>query len=79
MMKKILILIVVLFCITGCSIDETIDVNHSYDKIVCNYDGNKFELKIDTYRVGSDGRIEVHSGNNKYLLSTNKCYLVKEN
>ena len=77
-MKKTVLLVIGLLLITGCN-KQIMDFDYTYDKVVCNYDGDKFELKIDKWTDYEDGeQIQVKSNGKTYLLSTNKCYLVKE-
>lgn len=75
------IIIVVIFCLlfmTGCN-KQIIDLDYSYDKVVCNYDGDKFTLKIDKWRDYEDGeQFQIKSDGKTYLISANKCYLVDE-
>lgn len=76
-MKKYLIIIIILFLLTGCNY-QMIDLEYEYDKIICNYNGDRFELKIDKW-IDYDGeQIQVISNKNTYLLSANNCYMIKE-
>ena len=47
-------------------------------EIICNYDGNKFELKIDKWTDYEGEQIQVKSNGKTYLLSANKCYMIGE-
>jgi len=77
-MKKILLIGGLLLLLTGCNY-EPIDLTYSYNKAVCNYDGDKFELHIDGWKDYTDGeQIQVKSGGKVYLISANKCYFIKE-
>ena len=80
-MKRILSVIIIVFVVfmtTGCN-KQVIDLEYSYNKAYCNYNGDKFELNIDKWTDYEDGeQIQVKSGNKTYLLSANNCYLVKE-
>lgn len=80
-MKKILSIIIVVFVVfmtTGCN-KQVFDLEYSYNKAYCNYNGDKFELNVDKWTDYEDGeQIQVKSGNKTYLLSANNCYLVKE-
>ena len=77
-MKKLILLIIGGLLLTGCN-KQIMDFEYTYDKIICNYDGDKFELKIDKWRDYEDGeQIQVKSNGKTYLLSANKCYLIKE-
>jgi len=40
--------------------------------------GDKFELEIDKWTDYDGEQIQVISNKNVYLLSANKCYMVKE-
>ena len=77
-MKKILILGIFLLLLTGCN-KQIFDLDYEFDKIICNYDGDKFELKIDKWNDYDGEQIQVISDGKTYLVSSNKCYLVKEN
>lgn len=76
-MKKILILGTLLLCLTGCN-KQIFDLDYEFDEIICNYDGDKFELKIDKWNDYEGEQIQVISGGKTYLVSSNKCYLVKK-
>ena len=78
-MKKLMIVlgIVVLVC-TGCGNYDMIDTEYEFDKIICDYDGDKFELEIDQWSDYDGEQIQVKSGRKVYVVSMNKCYMVKE-
>lgn len=76
-MKKILIVGILLLSLTGCN-KQILDIDYEYDEIICNYDGDKFILKIDKWTDYEGEQIQVKSNGKTYLLSANKCYLVKE-
>ena len=77
-MKKLILLVLGILLLTGCNY-QIADLEYTFDKAVCNYDGDKFELKIDKWKDYEDGeQIQVKSNGKTYLLSANKCYLVKE-
>ena len=77
-MKKILLLIASLLFLTGCN-KQVFDFKYTFDKAYCNYDGIEFELEIDKWKDYYDGeQIQIQSNGKVYLVSTNKCYLVKE-
>lgn len=79
-MKKI-IMIISIFCLafllTGCNY-QIIDFKYTYNKAVCNYDGDKFELKVDKWNDYEGEQLQIISNGKTYLISANKCYLVKE-
>lgn len=78
-MKRILSVIIIVFVVfmaTGCN-KQIFDLDYTFKKAVCNYDGDKFELNIDKWKDYEDGeQIQVKSGGKTYLLSANKCYLI---
>lgn len=76
-MKKIKIIVIciaIMFCLTGCNY-EMIDTHYTYNEIICNYDGDRFTLKVDKWTDYEGEQIQVKSGNETYLLSANKCYM----
>jgi len=79
-MKKVLSVIIVVFVVfmaTGCN-QQMIDLDYTYNKAYCNYNGDKFELKIDKWNDYEGEQIQIKSDGKTYLLSANNCYLVKE-
>lgn len=78
MKKTIILCLVGLFLLTGCNL-KLFDTNYTFDKIVCNYDGDKFELKVDKWTDYEDGeQLQIWTNGKVYLVSANKCYMVKE-
>lgn len=75
-MKKILI-ICGIFLLTGCN-KQILDFDRTFDKVICNYNGDKFELKIDKWKDYEGEQIQIKSNGNTYLLSANNCYLIDE-
>ena len=69
------IAVTIIFSLTGCN-KQVFDFDYTFDKIVCNYDGDKFELKIDKWTDYEGEQIQVKSDGKTYLLSANKCYLI---
>lgn len=77
-MKKFVLLgVIVLIMCCGCNYNP-IEFHYDFDKVICNYDGDRFELKIDEWTDYDGEQIQVVSDKNTYLLSANKCYMVKE-
>lgn len=76
-MKKIILLIISILLLTGCN-KQVIDLKYSYDKVVCNYNGDRFELKIDKWKDYDGEQIQVKSNDKTYLLSANNCYLIDD-
>lgn len=80
MKKKLLSLGIILSVIllTGCN-QDLFDTEYTFDKIKCNYNGDKFELKIDSWTDYADGeQLQVKSDGKVYVLSANNCYMIKE-
>ena len=79
MKKKLLSLGIILSVIllTGCNKDIW-DTQYTFDKIICDYNGDKFELKIDSWTDFEGEQIQVKSDDKTYLLSANNCYMIKE-
>lgn len=78
MKTKIVILsALVLLMFTGCNF-RLFDTNYSFDRVICNYDGDKFVLGIDSWKDYDGEQIQVWSGGKVYLLSANKCYMVND-
>lgn len=75
-MKKLIIIIAFLFLITGCN-KKIWDTQYTFDKIICNYDGDKFELKIDKWDDYDGEQLQVWSNHKVYLLSANNCYMIR--
>lgn len=69
--------IILTLLLSGCN-KQIIDLDYSYDKVVCNYNGDKFELKIDKWKDYDGEQIQVKSNKKTYLLSANNCYLIGE-
>lgn len=76
-MKKLIIGSILILSLTGCN-KQILDLDYEYDEAVCNYDGDKFVLKIDKWNDYEGEQIQVISKGNTYLLSANKCYLTKD-
>lgn len=70
-------LIIVLFMTTGCN-KTILDTQYTFDKIICNYDGDKFELNIDKWDDYDGEQIQIKSNGKIYLLSMNKCYMTRK-
>ena len=67
----------IIYLCTGCN-QQIIDMDYEYDKIICDYNGNKFELQVDKWTDYEGEQIQVKSNGKTYLLSANNCYMVKE-
>lgn len=76
-MVAIIILAIVIVLLTGCNY-QIIEFKYTYNKAICNYDGDKFELVIDKWTDYDGEQLQVISNGKVYLISANKCYLVKE-
>ena len=76
-MKKLLILSLGLVLLTGCN-KQIFDLDYEYNKVKCNYDGDKFELNIDEWNDYDGEQLQVKSNGKTYLLSANKCYFIKD-
>lgn len=76
--RYLLILIIFMLFITGCN-KEIFDISYSFDKIVCNYDGIKFELKVDKWNDYEGEQLQIKSEGKTYLVSANKCYMLGDN
>lgn len=73
-LKILVIIVFITICSTGCNY-QIIDTHYTYNEIICNYDGNKFTLKVDKWTDYDGEQIQVKSGSDTYLLSANKCYM----
>ena len=76
-MKKIIIGLSLLFLLSGCN-KQIIDLDYSFDKVICYYNNEKMELKIDKWTDYEGEQIQVKSNGKTYLLSANKCYLIDD-
>lgn len=75
-MLTIISLIILLTC---CSCNyQVIDLDYDYDKIVCYYGDENFELKIDKWTDYEGEQLQIKSDGKTYLLSANNCYMIKE-
>ena len=72
----IAIAIIILFT-SGCN-KEVFDFNFNIDRAVCNYNGDKFELKVDKWTDYDGEQIQVKSNGVVYLLSANNCYFIDD-
>ena len=76
-MKKLILICSLVFILTGCN-RQIFDTSYTYNEIRCNYDGIKFNLKIDKWTDYEGEQIQVKSNGKTYLLSANKCYMIGE-
>lgn len=76
-MKKIISVLIIVFLLTGCN-KQIIDLKYSFDKAICNYDGDKLILEIDKWKDYDGEQLQIISDGKTYLISSNKCYLVKD-
>lgn len=79
MKKKLLNLGIILsiLLLTGCN-NEIFDTNYTFDTVKCNYNGDKFELKIDKWTDYEGEQLQIKSDGKVYLLSANNCYMINE-
>ncbi len=79
MKKKIFSLGIILSVIllTGCN-QDILDTNYTFDTVKCDYNGDKFELKIDSWNDYEGEQLQIKSDGKVYLLSANNCYMIKE-
>lgn len=75
-MKKIIAICLLGFMLTGCNY-QLVDLHYDYDKVICNYEGDKFELEIDKWTDYEGEQLQIKSNGKTYLVSANKCYMVK--
>ena len=75
-MKKIIAICLLAFMLTGCNY-QLVDLHYDYDKVICNYEGDKFELEIDKWTDYEGEQLQIKSNGKTYLVSANKCYMVK--
>lgn len=75
--KYLIIVLIGLFVLTGCNYNP-IELHYEYNKAVCNYNGDKFELDIKSWTDYEGEQIQVKTKDNTYLLSANNCYLLKK-
>ena len=78
---ELLIVVVCIGIITmllvGCN-KQIIDLDYTYNIVVCSYGDNTFEMKVDKWNDYEGEQIQVKSGGKTYLLSANRCYLIGE-
>ena len=76
MKNKIILLTLIALPLTACN-KQVFDKSYTFNKIVCNYDGDKFELDIKSWSDYDGEQIQIKSKDgNTYLLSANKCYMI---
>lgn len=75
--KLFIIVIFILFVCTGCN-KQIFDFDYTYDKAICNYGNETFELRIDMWKDYEGEQLQIKSEGKTYLLSANNCYLVNE-
>ncbi len=70
-----IMLFVTLILLTGCN-KQVFDTKYTYDKAICNYDGDKLELEIKKWLDYDGEQIQIiDKDGSTYLVSANKCYL----
>ena len=70
-----IVLIILMIFATGCN-KQVFDTNYTFEEVYCNYDGDKFKLKIKKWKYYDGEQIQAKDyDGNTYLLSANKCYL----
>lgn len=74
----IIAIAILILCGLTDSNKQVFDFDYTFNEIVCNYDGDKFELKIDKWTDYEGEQIQVKSNGKTYLLSANHCYLIGE-
>ena len=82
-MKKILIVLVVVFLCSGCSYKgyDFIDTNYHFDRAIIKMpDGSIEEIKIKKWADSDDGeQLTITSEDGKkYLVSSVNCILIKD-
>ena len=72
----LLICFILMVC-SGCN-KQIFDFKYTFDKAICYYGGERFELNIDKWNDYDGEQIQIISGNKTYLISANNCYLIDE-
>lgn len=77
-MKKLILMILSIFILTGCGNRDIWDTNHTFDYAECYLNGEyqKYEIKKCTDYEGEQIQIVAKDGKT-YLISMNYCRLVK--
>ena len=73
----ITIFVIILLLCSGCN-KEVFEFNMNLDRAICNYNGDRFELKIDKWSDYEGEQIQVKSDGVVYLLSANNCYFIDD-
>lgn len=76
-MKKIILVAMMILLLTGCN-RKIFDFEYTFNKAICNYDGDKFELYIEKWTDYDGEQIQIISEGKTYLISANHCYFIKE-
>ena len=70
------LLVFTFICLTGCN-KKILDTNYTFNEARCDYGFEHFVLQIDSWTDYDGEQIQVTSNGKTYLLSANRCYLVK--
>ncbi len=72
---KLIIIFIIVLVLTGCN-KQILDLEYTYNTVICNYNRETFKLKIDSWKDYDGEQIQIKSDGKVYLLSTNNCYLI---
>lgn len=76
-MKKLLLIVPVLFLLTGCNYNM-IDTTWDYDKVYCYYGDKEVVYDIKSWTDYEGEQIQIKTEDGSYLVSMNQCYLWSE-
>ena len=77
-MKKIILLVIIALCLTGCN-RQVLDLDYEYDKAICNIGNETKEIKLRSWRDYDGEQLQLtDEEGNKYLISSFNCTLIKE-
>lgn len=77
--KYLVLILAIVITTTGCGNKDIWDTNYTFHKAICEIGGEYKEIKIKQWKDYEGEQIQIiGKDGNTYLISTNKCVLIKE-
>lgn len=77
--KYLVLILAIVITTTGCGNMDMWDTNYTFHKAICEIGGEYKEIKIKQWKDYEGEQIQIiGKDGNTYLISTNKCTLIKE-